>query len=61
MLQEPHVNDLARGLAAARQIGVERLEAGADIVVVGSAVYNDRPVKENLDALHKEIHASGDR
>ena len=32
--------------------------AGADIVVVGSALYNDRPVKENLDALHKEMYAS---
>lgn len=36
-------------------------EAGADIVVVGSALYNDKPVKENLNALHKETYASGDR
>ena len=31
--------------------------AGADIVVVGSALYNGRPVKENLDELHREIYA----
>ena len=36
-------------------------EAGADIVVVGSAIYNQDPVKENLAALHKEIYASGHR
>ena len=36
-------------------------EAGADIVVVGSAIYNQRPVKENLATLHKEIYASGYR
>jgi ribulose-phosphate 3-epimerase len=36
-------------------------EAGADIVVVGSAIYNQQPVKENLDALHKEIYAPGHR
>ncbi len=30
-------------------------EAGADIVVVGSALYNQRPVKETLAALRKEI------
>lgn len=30
-------------------------DAGADIVVVGSAIYNGKPVKENLDALHKEF------
>ena len=40
--------------------------AGADIVVVGSALYNGRPVKENLDELHrrfmrKEIYASRHR
>ena len=31
--------------------------AGADIIVVGSALYNGRPVKENLDELHREIYA----
>ncbi len=36
-------------------------EAGADVVVVGSAIYNQNPVKENLTALHKEIYASGHR
>lgn len=36
-------------------------EAGADIMVVGSALYNDKPVKDNLAALHKEIYASGHR
>lgn len=36
-------------------------QAGADIVVVGSAIYNQQPVKENLDALHKEIYAPGHR
>lgn len=36
-------------------------EAGADVVVVGSAIYNQNPVKENLAALHKEIYASGHR
>lgn len=36
-------------------------EAGADIVVVGSAIYNQNPVKENLAALHKEIYASSHR
>lgn len=30
-------------------------EAGADIVVVGSALFNQRPVKETLAALRKEI------
>ena len=29
--------------------------AGADIVVVGSALYNQRPVEENLAALRREI------
>lgn len=36
-------------------------EAGADIAVVGSAIYNQNPVKENLAALHKEIYATGTR
>ncbi len=36
-------------------------QAGADVVVVGSALYNQNPVKENLAALHKEIYASGHR
>lgn len=36
-------------------------EAGADIVVVGSAIYNQNPVKENLAALHKEIYAFSHR
>lgn len=36
-------------------------EAGADIVVVGSALYNDKPVKDNLAALHKEMYASSHR
>ncbi len=31
--------------------------AGADIVVVGSAIYNDKPVRDNLAALHREIYA----
>lgn len=35
--------------------------AGADIVVVGSAIYNDKPVRDNLAALHKEMYASGHR
>ena len=36
-------------------------QAGADVVVVGSALYNQNPVKENLAALHKEIYAPGHR
>jgi len=36
-------------------------EAGADIVVVGSAIYNQKQVKENLAALHKEIYATRHR
>lgn len=36
-------------------------EAGVDIAVVGSAIYNQRPIKENLEALHKEIYATGHR
>jgi len=36
-------------------------EAGADIVVVGSAIYNQKPVKDNLGALHKEIYATRHR
>lgn len=36
-------------------------EAGADVVVVGSAIYNQSPVKENLAALHKEIYAARHR
>jgi ribulose-phosphate 3-epimerase len=36
-------------------------EAGVDIAVVGSAIYNQNPIKENLAALHKEIYATGNR
>lgn len=36
-------------------------EAGADVVVVGSAIYNQNSVEENLAALHKEIYASSHR
>ncbi len=36
-------------------------EAGVDIAVVGSAIYNQNPIKENLAALHKEIYATGSR
>lgn len=36
-------------------------EAGADIVVVGSAIYNQNPVQDNLAALHKEIYATRHR
>ncbi len=36
-------------------------EAGADVVVVGSAIYNQNSVKKNLAALHKEIYASSHR
>lgn len=36
-------------------------EAGADIVVVGSAIYNQNPIEDNLAALHKEIYATGHR
>lgn len=36
-------------------------EAGADVVVVGSAIYNQNSVKENLAALYKEIYASSHR
>lgn len=36
-------------------------EAGVDIAVVGSAIYNQNPIGENLAALHKEIYATGSR
>lgn len=36
-------------------------EAGVDIAVVGSAIYNQSPIRENLAALHKEIYATGTR
>jgi ribulose-5-phosphate 3-epimerase (EC 5.1.3.1) len=35
--------------------------AGADVAVVGSALFNERPVKENLKELKEVLYALGDR
>jgi ribulose-phosphate 3-epimerase len=35
--------------------------AGADVAVAGSALFNDKPVKENLKALKEVLYALGDR
>lgn len=37
----------------------EVYEAGADVVVAGSALFNERPVAENLKTLKEVIHAFG--
>ncbi|MER3481270.1 MAG: ribulose-phosphate 3-epimerase [Meiothermus sp.] len=39
----------------------EVVRAGADVVVVGSALYNRLPVAENLARLKGELHAAGYR
>jgi ribulose-phosphate 3-epimerase len=35
--------------------------AGADVAVAGSALFNDKPVKENLKELKEVLYALGDR
>ncbi len=44
-----------------RKTVAEVYRAGADVVVAGSALFNDRPVAENLKALKEVIYALGDR
>jgi ribulose-phosphate 3-epimerase len=39
----------------------EVYRAGADVAVAGSALFNDKPVKENLKALKEVLYALGDR
>ncbi|WP_027876892.1 ribulose-phosphate 3-epimerase [Meiothermus cerbereus] len=39
----------------------EVFRAGADVVVVGSALFNNRPVAENMDKLMGEVYAAGSR
>lgn len=39
----------------------EVYRAGADVAVAGSALFNDKPVKENLKELKEVLHALGDR
>jgi len=39
----------------------EVCQAGADVVVVGSALFNDRPVAENMENLMRELCAAGPR
>jgi ribulose-5-phosphate 3-epimerase (EC 5.1.3.1) len=39
----------------------EVYRAGADVAVVGSALFNERPVKENLKELKEVLYALGDR
>jgi ribulose-phosphate 3-epimerase len=39
----------------------EVYRAGADVVVAGSALFNDKPVKENLKELKEVLYALGDR
>lgn len=44
-----------------RQTVAEVYRAGADVAVAGSALFNGRPVAENLKALKEAIYALGDR
>lgn len=44
-----------------REIVAEVYRAGADVAVAGSALFNGRPVAENLKALKEVLHALGDR
>jgi ribulose-phosphate 3-epimerase len=39
----------------------EVYRAGADVVVVGSALFNNRPVAENMKKLLGEVYAAGSR
>ncbi|MGK0617300.1 ribulose-phosphate 3-epimerase [Meiothermus cerbereus] len=39
----------------------EVFRAGADVVVAGSALFNDRPVAENMEKLMGEVYAAGPR
>lgn len=39
----------------------EVFRAGADVVVAGSALFNDRPVAENMEKLIGEVYAAGPR
>jgi len=39
----------------------EVYRAGADVAVAGSALFNDKPVKENLKELKEVLYALGDR
>jgi ribulose-phosphate 3-epimerase len=39
----------------------EVYRAGADVAVAGSALFNERPVKENLKELKEVLYALGDR
>lgn len=44
-----------------RETVAEVYRAGADVAVAGSALFNGRPVSENLKALKEAIYALGDR
>jgi len=44
-----------------RETVAEVYRAGADVAVAGSALFNGRPVAENLKALKEAIYALGDR
>lgn len=44
-----------------RQTVAEVYRAGADVTVAGSALFNGRPVAENLKAMKEAIYALGDR
>lgn len=39
----------------------EVFRAGTDVVVAGSALFNDRPVAENMEKLMGEVYAAGPR
>ncbi|WP_337869043.1 ribulose-phosphate 3-epimerase [Meiothermus sp.] len=39
----------------------EVFRAGADVVVAGSALFNNRPVAENMEKLMGEVYAAGSR
>jgi ribulose-phosphate 3-epimerase len=39
----------------------EVFRAGADVVVAGSALFNDRPVAENMEKLMGQVYADGPR
>jgi len=44
-----------------RSTVAEVYQAGADVAVAGSALFNDKPVKENLKELKEVLYALGDR
>jgi len=44
-----------------RSTVAEVYRAGADVAVAGSALFNDKPVKENLKELKEVLYALGDR